>query len=188
VQKPHPPIRIAANSAETATFAGRHGYPIFVATPVNPVPQFFEQARTYQQAWRAAGHPAEADDIAAAFLVYTADTLGQARRETEASLSYYFHTVGELIHLGERGLGQQSYEYLRGVQERASIAYEQVHDTMAVFGNPDECIARITDIHQRAAIRQLICWFNPGGLVPHRQVMRAMQRFATDVIPATKNL
>src|SRR3954462_10117017 len=29
VQKPHPPLRIAANSIETAEFAGEHGYPVF---------------------------------------------------------------------------------------------------------------------------------------------------------------
>ena len=35
VQKPHPPLRIAANSPETALFAGEHGYPVFIASPIN---------------------------------------------------------------------------------------------------------------------------------------------------------
>jgi alkanesulfonate monooxygenase SsuD/methylene tetrahydromethanopterin reductase-like flavin-dependent oxidoreductase (luciferase family) len=35
VQKPHPPLRIAANSPETAVFAGEQGYPVFIASPIN---------------------------------------------------------------------------------------------------------------------------------------------------------
>jgi hypothetical protein len=35
---------------------------------------------------------------------------------------------------------------------------------------------------------QVICWFNPGGLVPHRRVMASMQRFAEEVMPAVRGL
>jgi hypothetical protein len=35
---------------------------------------------------------------------------------------------------------------------------------------------------------QLICWFNPGGLVPHRHVMASMRRFAAEVMPAVREL
>jgi len=37
LQIPHPPIRLAANSADTFTFAGRNAYPIFAGGPVNPI-------------------------------------------------------------------------------------------------------------------------------------------------------
>ena len=37
LQKPHPPLRIAANSPETAGFSGERGYPVFVASPINPL-------------------------------------------------------------------------------------------------------------------------------------------------------
>jgi hypothetical protein len=36
VQRPHPPVRVAANGAETAEWAGRAGLPILVASNVNP--------------------------------------------------------------------------------------------------------------------------------------------------------
>jgi len=189
VQKPHPPIRIAANSPETAEFAGRRGYPVFVASPINPIPKFYDHVLAYQQAWRAAGHAGEKGDVAAALPVYTAESRAQARKETEESLSYYFHTVSELIHLGEKAQDEKSYQYLREVRERAAaITYEQVAETMGVFGTPDECIARITDVQHKAGMNHLICWFNPGGLVPHRQVMVAMKRFVMEVMPAVRAL
>ncbi len=70
----------------------------------------------------------------------------------------------------------------------AAVTYEQIEETMSVFGNPDECIARITEVQQETAIDQLICWFNPGGLVPQRQVITAMERFAKEVMPAVRSL
>jgi len=29
----------------------------------------------------------------------------------------------------------------------------------------------------------MLCWFNPGGQVPHVQVMRSMELFAAKVMP-----
>jgi alkanesulfonate monooxygenase SsuD/methylene tetrahydromethanopterin reductase-like flavin-dependent oxidoreductase (luciferase family) len=68
------------------------------------------------------------------------------------------------------------------------MSWEMVADTMAIFGSPEQCIARIEDIYRGAKINQLVCWFNPGGRIPHREVMAAMERFATKVIPAVRHL
>ena len=59
---------------------------------------------------------------------------------------------------------------------------------MAIFGSPEQCIARIEEIYRGAQINQLVCWFNPGGRIPHRDVLAAMERFATKVIPAVRHL
>jgi hypothetical protein len=50
------------------------------------------------------------------------------------------------------------------------------------------CIQKIKEIHQLCGIDQLICWFNPGGLVPHQQVLANMRRFAEEVMPAVREL
>src|SRR5262249_48348047 len=78
-QKPHPPLRIAANSPETAAFAGEHGYPVFVASPINPGAKLVEQVALYRQTFRTAGHPGSAEDVAIAFPVYVADSAAQVR-------------------------------------------------------------------------------------------------------------
>jgi len=41
---------------------------------------------------------------------------------------------------------------------------ETVDETMAVYGPPEEWIARIHGVYQHSAIDQLVCWFNAGGL------------------------
>jgi natural product biosynthesis luciferase-like monooxygenase protein len=190
VQQPHPPIWIAANSPETAEFAGRKGYPILVASPVNPLPiKFYDHVLAYRQTLRKAGYPIEQGEVAAAFPVYVADSRAQVRKEVEESLLHYFHTIDEQIRLSEKGQDAKSYQWLNEVGKRAAtITYEQIEETMGILGTPEACIAKITQIQQKVAMDQLTCWFNPGGLVPHHQVMAAMEQFAKEVMPAVHAL
>jgi alkanesulfonate monooxygenase SsuD/methylene tetrahydromethanopterin reductase-like flavin-dependent oxidoreductase (luciferase family) len=188
LQKPHPPLRIAANSPETAAFAGAHGYPVFVASPINPFPKLPEQIDIYRRAFRAAGHPGQQADVAAAFPVYVADTAAHIRHEVEASFLYYFRTVSEQLRLGAQDQSA-SYAYLSEVRKRMeAMTWEEADATMALYGPPEQCIQKIRDAHRQCGMEQMICWFNPGGLVPHQQVLASMRRFAEEVMPAVRGL
>lgn len=189
LQKPHPPIRIAANSPDTAEFAGTNGYNVMVASPINPLPGFFDHVRKYRDALAKAGASTSSGDVAALFFACTAPTLAQARAEYEPSMMHYFRTIGEQALLGDKGQYEGSYQYLRQVRERAlSMKWDDIDRSMAIFGPPEECIRRINAIYDGARINQLVCWFNPGGRIPHRDVMAAMERFATNVMPSVKSL
>jgi alkanesulfonate monooxygenase SsuD/methylene tetrahydromethanopterin reductase-like flavin-dependent oxidoreductase (luciferase family) len=189
VQKPHPPLRIAANSPETAEFAGRHNYDVMVASPINPMPGFFEHIRKYRNALTGAGHAQQARDVAALFFVSPGDNLEQVRAHFEPSMMHYFRTIGEQARVGGRGQYEGSYQYLQQVRERAAqIGWDEVERTMGVFGPADECVRHINQIYDGAHLDQLVCWFNPGGRVPHKAVMAAMEHFAAKVMPAVRPL
>jgi alkanesulfonate monooxygenase SsuD/methylene tetrahydromethanopterin reductase-like flavin-dependent oxidoreductase (luciferase family) len=188
LQKPHPPLRIAANSPETAAFAGVRGYPIFVASPINPYPKLPEQIDSYRRAFRAAGHTQQQEDVAAAFPVYVADSAAHVRHEVEPSFMYYFRTVSEQLRLGERDQSA-SYAYLREVRKRMeAITWEEADATMVLYGSPEQCLQKLREAHRQCGMNQVICWFNPGGRVPHRQVLISMRRFAEEVMPAVRGL
>jgi len=188
LQKPHPPLRIAANSPETAAFAGAHGYPGFVASTINPFPKLPEQIDIYRRAFRAAEHTGQQADVAAMFPVYVADSAAHIRHEVEASFLYYFRTVSEQLRLGAQDQSA-SYAYLSEVRKRMeAMTWEEADATMALYGPPERCIQKIRDAHRQCGMEQLICWFNPGGLVPHRQVLASMRRFAEEVMPAVRGL
>jgi alkanesulfonate monooxygenase SsuD/methylene tetrahydromethanopterin reductase-like flavin-dependent oxidoreductase (luciferase family) len=189
LQKPHPPLRIAANSPETAAFAGAKGFDILAAAPINPVPGFFDHIRNYRAALSQAGHQPEKYDVAALFFTNTSESASQSRAEYEHSMMHYYRTIGEQARRGDRSQYEGSYAYLKQVRERAaSIQWDVVADSMGIFGPPEQCIARIEEIYREAGINQLVCWFNPGGRIPHRDVLAAMERFATKVIPAVRHL
>jgi alkanesulfonate monooxygenase SsuD/methylene tetrahydromethanopterin reductase-like flavin-dependent oxidoreductase (luciferase family) len=186
-QKPHPPLRIAANSPETAAFAGQRGYPIFVASPINPLPKLPGHLGGYRQAFQQAGHQNMAD-TAVLFPVYVADTDADIRQQVEPSIMHYFRTVSAQARLGERDQ-TASYAYLKEVRERMNaVTWEMIDETMALYGPPDQCIAKVRNAHQQCGMNQIICWFNPGGLIPQAQVLESMRRFAEEVIPAVRDL
>lgn len=187
LQKPYPPLRIAANSPETATFAGEHGHAVFVASPIHPLPTLPEHLETYRHAFRAAGHHDKIEDIAILFPLYVADSEAQVRREVEASFMHYFRTVSRQAQMGERD-HSASYAYLRDVRKRMNaMTWDEVNATMALYGSPDTCAQKLDAAHKICRMDQVICWFNPGGLVPHRQVLTSMRRFAEEVMPAYKD-
>ena len=189
LQKPHPPIRIAANSPETAMFAGLKGYDVLVASPINPMPGFFDHVGKYREAIASSGRANGRRDVAALFFTCTADSSARARAQYEPSMMHYFRTIGEQARLGDSSQYAGSYQYLKQVRERAAaMTWEGIESTMAMFGPPEECIKRIHRVYEGARIDQLVCWFNPGGLIPHRDVMASMERFAISVMPAVRPL
>ena len=188
LQQPHPPLRVAANSPETAVFAGEQGYPIFVASPINRNNKLPEHIGRYQTAFREAGHDPHTQDVAIAFPVFVADSLAHVRHHVEPSFLNYFQAIGLQARLGARD-DSAKYDYLRAISKRvAGVTWEDIEATMALYGPPSTCIQKITQIAAECRMDQLICWFNPGGLVPHQEVMTSMRRFAEEVMPAVRDL
>jgi hypothetical protein len=63
------------------------------------------------------------------------------------------------------------------------MTYEQVCERMAVFDTPEAYVERLQGFRKDFGMGRVICWFNPGGQVPHAQVMRSMEMFAVKVMP-----
>lgn len=194
LQKPHPPFRIAANSPDTAIFAGREHYPVLVASVTNPLPRMFEQVATYRRAWEESNNPGYRQapalpDISTMFFFHPGDSLAQVRQDVEPSIKNYFRSVSAMVRAGEPPKTNESYRYLQEVQKAMdSLTFEKITETIAIFGSPRDCIARVKDLHRELGMNELICWFNPGGLVPHEKVLAAMSRFAAEIMPELRPL
>ena len=198
LQQPHPPIRIAANSPETAVFAGKTGHPIFVASVTNPLPKMFAQVATYRQAWDEhsphtgqSTHPRyPPQDVSTMFFMQPGESLDHVRRAVEPSIQNYFGSVLGMMTSGTtKQEDMESYRYTAEIRKNLeSITFEKVVESMAIFGSSHECVDRIRLLHKELRMNELICWFNPGGMIPHEQVKAAMTRFANEVIPGVKDL
>src|SRR5664279_742415 len=88
VQRPHPPIRLAANSSQTLEWAGSLGLPVLVAAHVNPLPRLTEMLDGYRRARAAAGHPDGPDDVTLLAPVFTAHTREQLRAGAAAGFGW----------------------------------------------------------------------------------------------------
>jgi alkanesulfonate monooxygenase SsuD/methylene tetrahydromethanopterin reductase-like flavin-dependent oxidoreductase (luciferase family) len=181
VQQPHPPVRIAANSADTFEWAGRQGYPIFVASQVNPFRKIKELLPLYRQARKAAGHgEPQADDITLLGPLYVAEDQVQLRQELEPSIRRFLQSIATIY----ASAGPMPEGRIKEVLERVrQMTYEKVCEVMAIFETPDACVERLKRYQQEFGIGRMICWFNPGGMVAHAHVMRSMELFAKKVMP-----
>src|SRR3954471_22803488 len=78
-----PPIRLAANSADTFALAGRLGMPILVATHVNPPSRLVELLELYRSAKAEHGWTRNADDVTILVPTFTHDDVGVIRATIE---------------------------------------------------------------------------------------------------------
>ena len=185
VQDPHPPIRVAVNSAETATWAGREGYPIFVASNVNPFPKLRELIPLYRCARAEAGHaPAGGDDLTLLMPVYVGEDRGRVEDEVTPGIRHFAQSLAAVATAwaakapaAERPKIQTLADQLRG------MTYERVNAVTGIFDTPSACVDRLRQVKEELNPGRVICWFNFGGLVPHEQVMRSMELFSAEVMP-----
>jgi len=178
VQKPHPPIRLAANSPDTFAIAGRLGLPIFASPLINPPDKLREYLGVHRDTLKAGVKP----DIALAFPVHVAESRAQARRECEPSLTHFFSMISELLKpLAETTI--KTYEAYQQRQARLQqVTFESVDRSTGIFGNPDYCVERIRALQQEFQMEEFIGYFNQGGLIDHATVRRSMELFAREVI------
>ncbi len=184
VQQPHPPIRAAANSLDTFELMGRLGYPIFVASQVNPYAKMRELIPVYHQARAAAGHAeARAEDISLLGPLYVGNSQGQIRAELEPSIRRFLQSVSSIYSSQGQDLGPESSRIKEVLERVRRMTYDKVAEVMGIFETPQACVERLQALHEEFGMGRMICWFNPGGSVPHSQVMRSMELFAAKVMP-----
>lgn len=183
VQRPHPPIWIAAVSPETFARLGRMGYPFLSSPNFTPITYVKEQYASYRQAYLAAGHPPAQLELPLLQQVYVAPTAERAREEPERYAMWYFRTLAA-VAAGPPGQGPADYRFYSTIAERLrTVSYDEIYEHGATFGTPERCVERIKMYQQEIGLNYLLCWMSFGGL-PHEQVCASMRLFAETVMPA----
>ncbi len=192
VQHPHPPIRIAANSPATFQIAGRLGMPIIAATHINPLPQLTTLIAHYRKTRRAAGHADGADDVTVLAPTFTCRTIDEVRRHVDPGLEQIaavsirrLDTWLRSAPAGDEGAAQRArLTELRQAFRRLDV--ETMAGERAIFGTPGQCVERLHAIGEELGADRVICWFEPGGVIPHEHVAEAMMLFSREVMPALR--
>ncbi len=184
VQKPHPPIRIAANSEDSFELMGRQGYPIFAASQVNSFNRLRRLLPAYREARRAAGHPDNGgEDLTLLMPLYVGENREAIRRDTEPGIRHLLEIVASLYGQSAPKSEGGAKRIMELAQKVRSTTYEQASESMAVFDTPEACIDKLQRLRDEFNMGRTIGWFNPGGALPHECVMRSMELFANKVMP-----
>ncbi len=183
LQRPHPPIRIAANSDDSFERAGSGGFAV-MASPITATWETLSRRiATYHQLRREHGNPAQEADIALLIPVHVAADGASARTEAEPSLTSYMQslaTTTERAHL-ERGDDPANLPARVGAYRNTS--YAEILEKMAAVGDADEVTAKLRAIRDELGIGNFICWFDPSGRISQDGVLRSMSLFMARVQP-----
>jgi alkanesulfonate monooxygenase SsuD/methylene tetrahydromethanopterin reductase-like flavin-dependent oxidoreductase (luciferase family) len=186
VQKPHPPMWVAATSEQTYTDAGERGLGVLCFIIGRP-DVLADRIAAYRAALVDAKPPgAFVNDQAAGFTVTLClDDDEEARRIGGPAALWYTAMLGQI--LGEwRGQMVPGYEYYGNVnrdaaQTAAREAGSLIDSGTFCIGDPDTCI-RIAERYQAAGVDQLLCLMQ-AGRIPHEKIMRSIELFGERVIP-----
>ncbi|MFQ6026853.1 MAG: LLM class flavin-dependent oxidoreductase [Dehalococcoidia bacterium] len=178
-QKPHPPIRMAAESQDTFPMAGRMNLPIFMRFQM-PIPQLKDLLRQYGQAREEAGYSGP-NDVILQIPVYVADTAEQARSEPEASVMLA-QQRRSLEQLQNSSGDAETYERMRRMREGG---YESFLER-AAFGTPEAVENRLRMFVEELGITGFALDPNSGGQIPRERVLNSMRLLMEEVAPRFK--
>ena len=183
---PHPPLRMAATTAETFPRVGGMGLPIFVGLRGMNIPELSGHLRTYRDAWRAAGHPGDGD-VCLRIPVYAAPTEKAATEEPHETITYYFRRQAELTRapIGRAGTGPAERRAAQA-QRLANLSYDEILTTKVAFGTGPGLIDRLTALKEELGVDGIAAELNPGGLLSTAQEMRSLKILTHEVMPAFK--
>src|SRR5215510_8132514 len=185
-QAPHPPVRMAATTAETFPHVGRMGLPIFVGLRGMATPELAVCVKRYREAWREAGHPGDGD-VCLRTPVYAAPTEKAALEEPEETIMYYFQRQADLTRapLGRAGTGSAERRITQA-KTLSGLSYPEILGTKVAFGTGASLVDRFTQLREELGLNGVAAELNPGGLLPMEQEKRSLQIMTQHVMPAFK--
>ncbi len=177
VQRPHPPVWIAALSARSMRWAVKLGFDSnFIFSPFRePFSHVEEVYGAFAQAMEEQGRP-RAD---AKFAVNRMTYVGTPQ-ETHDVLGYVLmnhRIIDQQLANSERVQGGD-YAVERAI-ERDEPELEQMHENIA-FGEVAEVRSKL-ERYAGLGVDMFSAWHNVGQ--PHEQVVRSMELFAREVMP-----
>ena len=182
LQQPHPPIRMAATSPETFPLVAERGFKLFAAMRNSSIPALAPNIRAYREALQAYGQARRPDDIAVLAAVYVGETHQEAYETPRASSLNFYHMLREDLYRLCKGTIPPEYE--ARLQRYDTITYDEIYEQQAIYGTPEEVIAKIRWLQAETGCNNLLCWMNAGSRLTQEQVLRSMRRFAAEVRPA----
>ncbi|WP_415977200.1 LLM class flavin-dependent oxidoreductase [Rhodococcus sp. 077-4] len=187
LQKPHPPIYVAAVSPETVEMYAKRGLPI-LADPAAPFRKVRQAAEKWHEVAGEAGHDTENTDLVISRSVWLAPTVDQARQDQERFEKQFdrariFNEKSAPIDskTGETAKGFEFWEgrYLKG----GSVGNDFRWDQLEVIGDPERVIGQVAML-QEFGFNHLMCDFGSTRHMPFEELKKTITFFAKEVMPA----
>jgi alkanesulfonate monooxygenase SsuD/methylene tetrahydromethanopterin reductase-like flavin-dependent oxidoreductase (luciferase family) len=181
VQKPHPPIYMAATrTLTTLEFLISTGHNLCIAV-VQDTADALDLCQRFVAMSKAAGANRPMSEIPFFRYFYVAETEEQARRDTAARLNWVIDIMQWRRFIPKGSEVYQRMDDWRRTRTQLPASYDTLAQTRAIVGTPEQCVAKIQEL-RRHGIEYFGCNFDFGGM-DHHKVLRSMALFAKEVMP-----
>lgn len=162
IQKPSPPLFLAALSEGSYKVAGEKGYPILGIpyASCKTIAELKEKVAFYKDTLVSSGHNPGDFDVVQCFHSHVAETDKEAEKNAKKAMSIYF---AARIHIRPR-----SYD-------------ELYRDRMIMVGDPKRCIEQIEEI-RNTGTNYIIFMMNFAAL-EQKKILESMEIMAKEVMP-----
>ena len=181
LQKPHPPLYVAAVSPESYEWAGREGHSILQVLYFAPIEGTAKQVVDYRSRLKQHRHDSSSKMLVAISPTHVAATSERAKQEAAEPLMNYVGMVGELLPTETKSEQYRAYTKLRPAMKK--LTYDVLYsERPTVIGDPDQVIRRIENMNRILGIDEFVSFVNFGGM-EHELTLRSMELFAKQVMP-----
>ena len=187
LQKPHPPIWMAAVSPESFVFAGARGFNLICGPIFGLGHDYLEKnLHAYRESLSSHGYDPASRQIAMLAMVYVAANESKAESDFSQPAVWCYRALGASADsLGATPV--PSYEHYAAWRNAVTIDWQAIRGRDAViWGSPDRCIERIAELQRRLGFTTLLCWTRVGSL-DDRKVRDSMALMQEHVFPHFKH-
>jgi alkanesulfonate monooxygenase SsuD/methylene tetrahydromethanopterin reductase-like flavin-dependent oxidoreductase (luciferase family) len=184
VQRPHPPIYIAAVlTAESFVWAGEQGYHLMIVPFAGSLDRTAAFVRAYREAWAGAGHPSGAEQIQMSFHCYVAETRAAALEGFKRPVERYVEVFSEAVSSWEgRAVGAYAGYDKMVAAIRAQTPETLIDGKVAFVGTPAEVVEQVRFAREVFGEVEPSMQINFGGM-PAADAHRTLELFGREVMP-----
>jgi natural product biosynthesis luciferase-like monooxygenase protein len=185
LQKPHPPIWVAAIAAEESFVnAAKNGYHLMIVPYAGGLERTAALVKTYRQVWREAGRVAGSEQVQMSFHAYLAQTRSEAIDGFIPAMRTYLDVFTEAVSSWEGLKSGQYVGYERLVEAISAQTPEgNIEKRYALVGTPDEVIEQVYYMRELFGEHEPSLQVTFGGITDD-EAFRTVELLARHVMPA----
>ena len=184
VQKPHPPIWIAAVlSKDSFVWAGQQGYHVMIVPFAGSLERTKELVEVYRQSWNAAGHAPGAEQVQASLHAHLAETRGEALAGFQRPIERYIEVFSEAVTSWQDRQSPEYAGYQKAVEAITSATGTNlIEGHTALVGTPDEVVEEINYLRGVLGEFEPSLQINFGGM-GDGDAFRTLELWGKHVLP-----
>ncbi len=183
-QKPHPPIWVAAISAEESfAYAARNGFNVMVVPYAGKPGQLQDFVRMYRRIWAESGHKPGAEQVQVSQFCYVAENRDEARAGFERIARRYLDVFADAVASWQGKTSDQYPGYEKMVASILATTPAKILEGGGAFvGTPEDVVEQIQRCTEAFGPIEPSMQISFGGSTD-AEAFRTLELFAARVMP-----